>query len=182
MDSNIKKFKQLALKSLKSKKSVEKGQDMCRDITAVGIIYDHKKIKFNKKVELLDRYIPGLGDKIASSKEMEIDLLNAKNEYLKKQTVNCQDFLKSIGVIDPKDIKKFMDDLLGTKPKVVSVPVKQRISTGNLASSGSVKLVKKITLKPVRTPSYKAPVLPDSARNSVINAGTLMTKSPIDMD
>lgn len=185
MDSNIKKFKQLALKSLKSKKSVEKGQDMCRDITAVGIIYDHKKIKFNKKVELLDRYIPGLGDKIASSKEMEIDLLNAKNEYLKKQAVNCQDFLKSIGVIDPKDIKKFMDDLLGTKPKVVSVPVKQRrksLSTGNLASSGTVKLVKKITLKHVRTPSYEAPVLPDSARNSVINAGTLMTKSPIDMD
>jgi hypothetical protein len=75
-----------------------------------------------------------------------------------------------------------MDDLLGTKPKVVSVPVKQRISTGNLASSGSVKLVKKITLKPVRTPSYKAPVLSDSARNSVINAGTLIYKSPIDMD
>jgi hypothetical protein len=116
---------------------------------------------------------------------MEIDLLNAKNEYLKKQTVNCQDFLKSIGVIDPKDIKKFMDDLLGTKPKVVSVPVKQRrksLSTGNLASSGSVKLVKKITLKLVRTPSYEAPVLPDSARNSVINAGTLIYKSPIDMD
>lgn len=182
MDSNIKKFKQLALKSLKSKKTVEKGQDTCRDITAVGIIYDHKKIKFNKKVELLDRYIPGLGDKMTTSKEMEIDLLNSKNEYLKKQTIECQNFLKSIGVIDPKDIKKFMDDLLGTKTKVVSVPVKQRLSTGSLARTTSIKLPKKITIKPVKTPSYKAPVLPDSARNSVINAGTLMYKSPIDMD
>jgi hypothetical protein len=161
---------------------IEKGKKICHGIAAVDIIYDNKNIKLDTKVKLLDRYISGLDDKLASSNQKDFDLLAAKTEFSKKQTVDCQNFLKSIGVIDPKDIKKFMDDLLGTKPKAVSVPVKQRISTDSLASSGSVKLVKKITLKPVRTPSYEAPVLSDSARNSVINAGTLIYKSPIDMD
>jgi hypothetical protein len=172
MEANIKKLKKLALNALKSNKQIEKGEDVCRNISAVSIIYDHKKINFEKKVELLGRYIPGLQTKNVD----KLDLMNAKNEWLKIQTQECQNFLKSIGITEPKDIKKFMADLSGVS-KNPRTPSSTPISTP--------KMVKKITVKAVKTPSYKAPILKrdsvSSSRNSIINAGTLISKSPMDL-
>jgi hypothetical protein len=161
---------------LKTNKQIEKGEDVCRNISAVSIIYDHKKINFEKKVDLLDRYIPGLQSKI-SKKEKELDLMNAKNEWLKIQTQECQNFLKSIGITEPKDIKKFMADLSG-------ISKSPRVSTVT-SKPPTPKMVKKITVKAVKTPSYKAPILKrdsvSSSRNSITNAGTLISKSPMDL-
>lgn len=158
MERGLQKLKQIALKASKAKKQIEKGEDVCRNILAVSIIYDHKKIKIDRKIELLDRYIPGL----SSKKLDEFDLMNAKNEWLKLQTKECQSFLNSISITKTEDVKKFMNDLKGISKSSISIsttPKMKRVKEPKVVSSSKLKkgissstpeLFNKISLKDVK--------------------------------
>jgi hypothetical protein len=131
----IQDLKKLILKTVKSEKSILKGDEMCRSIVAVQNIKKKQNLNLEKKLDLLERYIPGIKTK---SKTLD-DLLEHSNVWEKEATKNCLKYLSSVGINLPVDRKKYMDGLTGSqeKKRVKELIEKTSKSTPNLSKKQS---------------------------------------------
>lgn len=103
-------IKNKILASLKSKDYVEKGEATCRNAKAVQDIFDNKKLTFAKKLDLINRYIPGIKDKVKNNDTFEF--MQHKNDWLDFEVKLCKEYMASIGVDNPLKIKKFVSSML----------------------------------------------------------------------
>jgi hypothetical protein len=103
-------IKNKILGTLKTKDYVEKGEATCRNAKAVQDIFDNKKLTFAKKLDLINRYIPGIKDKMKNDDIFEF--MQHKNDWLEFEVKLCKEYMASIGVDNPLKIKKFVSRML----------------------------------------------------------------------
>lgn len=128
-------LKKLILKTVKSEKSILKGDEICRSIVAVQNIKKKQNLNLAKKLDLLERYISGIKEK---SKTLD-DLLEHSNVWEKEATKKCLKYLSSVGINLPVDRKKYMDGLTGSQEKKRVKEIIERSSSKSTPNLSSLK-------------------------------------------
>jgi ribosomal protein S12 len=139
-------IKNKILGAVKNKEYIEKGEATCRNIRAVQDIFSNNKLSIEKKIDLINRYIPGIKAKVSEGDNF--GLMDEKNKWMDVEIKICKGFMDSVGANSPEKIKKFvksllkLDEIKVVKQKQNSPPVSPKLNRRRSSSVGDISGVR----------------------------------------